>query len=416
MGSLLNAEVLTLLQANQIVNVQLQTSAPANRITVRYNALLNVGLNQTLDLFEISRVPRAPVITDAFTLNPRICAGSTATLTASTSPGYQLQWFSSASSTIPLTTVASGQPFVTPALTSNTSYYVAAIKTGCPQLSPRVRVRVDVVPLPTANDITISSTLSACQGNITLSPVTTVGNSVIRYYTSQDMTQEITTGFTGNPGVTYVKNANTGALTISGLTAANSPYNYYVALQVEGLCTNAPGTLKQVTVNYSQQLVVNVNSALQACGAASLADAILNLDPNNTYQFFNAASAPITAAAAANITVSGNFFIQAFGPNGTCASILTPVSVTINQQPLITLGSNALVTNVGNSVSLNATASVGNIVWYNSSGVALSGNSTGPLPSAGVYSFTAVATNAGCTSSAVVTVTVLDPAQCPPLR
>ncbi|NMH27391.1 Ig-like domain-containing protein [Flavobacterium silvaticum] len=415
LSSLLNAELLTLLQGNQIVTIPFQTVSPANKITVRYNGLVNIGLNQSLDLFDISRVPRPPVIIDAFTLDPKICSGSTASLIAMTSSGYELQWFSTAQSGSPLATTQSGQPFVTPALNSDTSYYVAAIRTGCTELSSRIRVRVHVVTVPTAADISVSSPLSACQGNITISPTTSLLNSSIKYFTSQDMTQEITTGYSGNPGVTYVKNTTTGTLSISGLTSANSPYHYFVALQVEGLCTNTAGTLKEVVVNYSQQLVVSVNSNLQGCNSVNLADAILNFDPNNTYTFYNGSGTAITAEAAASITTSGNYSIQAQGPNGTCASTLTPVIVTVNQQPQITLSSNALVTTVGNSVTLNATTSAGTIVWYNASGIALASNTTPVFTATGVYSFTAVATNAGCSSSAAITVTVLDPASCPPL-
>ncbi|NUY79522.1 gliding motility-associated C-terminal domain-containing protein [Flavobacterium sp. MAH-1] len=415
MGSLLSPELLGLLQSNQVVTIPFQTSSPASRITVRFNALLNVQLNQSLDLYGITRVPRAPVITDPFTLDPKICAGSAASLIATTASGYELHWFSAAQGGSTLATTQSGQPFVTPVLMADTSYYVAAVKIGCPEESSRVRINVDVVPLPTAADIEISSPLSACQGNITLTPTTSLENAVIRYYTNQNMTQEITTGYSGDAGVTYVKNNTTGALTISGLSAANSPYEYYIALQVDGLCTNATGTLKEVVVNYSSQLVVQAQANLEGCGSVNLADAIQNFDPNNTYLFFDGSNNPITAEATANTTTSGTYSIQAQGPNGTCASALASVNVTVNQQPTITATGNAIVTNVGNSVTLNATSSSGTIIWYNQNGDALASNTTAAFTSTGVYTFTGIATVGSCSASIVITVTVLDANECPPL-
>ncbi|WP_290843522.1 gliding motility-associated C-terminal domain-containing protein [Flavobacterium sp.] len=415
LGSLLTPEVLGLLQANQIATISLQTTQPANRITVRYNSLLNVQLQQSIDLFGVTRVPRIPTITDPFTLNPRICAGSTATLVANTAANYELQWFSAAQGGTPLATTQSGQPFVTPVLNTTTAYYVAAVRTGCPEQSARVRINVNVVPLPTAADINIASPLSACQGTITLTPTTALPNAVIRYYTSQAMTQEITTGFAGTPGVNYVKDATTGALTISGLTAANSPQTYYIALQVEGLCTNAAGTLKEVVVTYSEQLVVQAQANLQACGSANLANAILNFDPNNTYLFFNSANAPITAEVAANITTNGTYFIQAQGPNGTCASALASVNVTITPQPTINVPANAIVTNIGNTVTLNAISPNGTVVWYDQNGTALASNVTPAFTAVGVYTFTGIVTTGTCTATTTITVTVIDATQCPPL-
>ncbi|RZJ65902.1 MAG: T9SS type B sorting domain-containing protein [Flavobacterium sp.] len=413
-GSLLNAELLNLLQGNQIATIPFQTSAPANRITVRYNSLLGVNLNQTLDLYDITRVPRIPVITDPFTLNPRICAGNAASLVATTAANYELHWYATATSTTPLAVTQSGAPFTTPVLTADTSFFVSAVRVGCPEESLRVRINVDVISLPTAADITIASPQTACQGNVTLTPSSSIGGAVIRYYTSQSMTTEITTGYSGTPGATYVKNPTTGALTITGLTAANSPYTYYIALQVEGLCTNVSGTLKEVVVNYSDQLTLQVQANISGCGSVNLVDAITNFDASNTYLFFDSNNNPITAEAAANITANGTFFIQAQSNNGACSSTVQQVVVTIVAQPTLTLAANALVTNVGNSVTLNATSN-GTITWYDSDGNALAGNTAGPFTQTGIYTFTAVAVTGACSATASVTVTVLDPAQCPPL-
>ena len=414
LSTLLNLDLLTLLQGNQVATIPFAPIAPVDRITIRYNSLLNVQLTQSLDLYDIVRVPKVPIVTAPTAQNATICAGNTIGLTATTALGNQIRFYSTATGGTPLATIASGATYQTVPLSANTSFWVAAAKTGCTEESRRVRIDVKVISVPTAASINIPSSLIACQGSITLNPTSALGNALIRYYTDQNKTQEITTGFTGNPGVSYVKNPTTGALTITGLTAVNSPYNYFISLTSNGLCENAVGTLKQVTVTFGTSFSVPVNSNLIGCGSVNLANAILNFDPTATYVFYNASSTVISAAAAANITASGNYFVQQLNAGSTCVSDLVPVTVTVTAQPTLTIANSALVTQIGNSVTLNATSS-GTITWFNSSGVALASNSTGTLTTPGTYTFTAVATIGTCSVSGTITVTVIDPANCPPL-
>ena len=412
LDSLLNLDLLTLLQGNQTASIPFAPILPADRITVRYSSLLNVQLTQSLDLYEVLRVPKPPAISNPVTQNVSICSGTTASLTATTPAMNQVRWYNSAGTL--LATLPSGTPYATTALNATTTFYAAAIRTGCTQESRRVPVVVQVIATPTAADITIPATLTACQGNITLSPTSSIGGATIKYYTDQNKTQEITTGYTGDAGVTYVKNLATGALTITGLNPTDSPYNYYISLTVNGLCENTANTLKEVTVNFSNVLTVEVASPLVGCGSVNLRNAITNFDPSITYAFFNAASAPISAEAASNITVSGNFFIQAVNTGSDCISSLVPVAVTVNTQPTLTIANTALVTQVGNSVILSATSATP-IIWYDSTGIALALNVAGPFTTPGTYTFTAITTLGTCSASGSVSVTVIDPAGCPPL-
>ena len=414
LNSLLNLDLLTLLQGNQTATIPFAPTSPADRITVRYSSLLNVQLTQSLDLYEVLRVPKPPTISNPVTQNTSICSGTTASLTATVPASDQVRWYNSATGGTLLATLASGTPYVTTALNSTTTFYAAAIRTNCTQESRRVPVVVQVIATPTAADITIPSTLTACQGNITLSPTSAIGGATIKYYKDQNKTQEITSGFTGDSGVTYVKNPTTGALTITGLNATNSPYSYFISLTVNGLCENTAGTLKEVTVNFSNVLTVEVASPLVGCGSVNLRDAITNFDPSITYAFFTGTNTPITAEAASNIQTSGNYFIQAVNTGSDCISALVPVTVTVNTQPTLTIANTSIVTQIGNSVTLNATSSTP-ITWYDSNGIALASNIAGPFATAGTYTFTAITTQGPCSASGSVTVTVIDPAGCPPL-
>jgi uncharacterized repeat protein (TIGR01451 family)/gliding motility-associated-like protein len=414
LNSLLNLDLLTLLQGNQVVTIPFSPNGAVNKVTVRYNSLLNVQLTQSLDLYDIKRLPPKPTITDLFTLSPKICSGSSAALAAETVPGTVINWYSQAVGGIALATTNSGAPFVTGSLTQNTSFYAAAMRTGCSEESLRVRVNVSVVSVPVADDISIASNINACNGFVVLSPWYAIGGGVFRYYKDQLKTQEITTGYAGDAGVTYAINALTGQLTISGLTAVNSPYTYYISVTVEGLCENEINTLKTVTVTYSSGLTLQVSPTIQGCGSVNLVNAILNFDTSSDiqYAFFDSSNTPITAEAASNITISGTYFIQSTSLLGSCASTLEQVIVTVHPMPTLSIPNTNLVTTIGNSVILNATSDT-TITWYDSNGNALPSNIAGPFATAGFYTFTAIASNGNCSKEGTVYVTVIDATNCP---
>jgi gliding motility-associated-like protein/uncharacterized repeat protein (TIGR01451 family) len=416
LGALLDLDLLTLLQDNQLARIPFSPNGTVNRITIRYNSLLNVQLTQALDLYGVTRGPARPTITDPFTLDPIICSGSTASLIAESGAGTELVWYAQAAGGTILATTNPGQPFVTPALIQNTSYYVAARRTGCLEESTRVRINVQVIDLPVAADITIPSPLSACNGSITLLPISGIGGATFKYYKDQLKTQEITTGYAGDPGVTYTKDDSTGALSITGLTADDSPYVYYISLTVGGLCENEANTLQSVTVNFSSTLALDVEPTLAGCGSVNLSDAILNFD-NSTdiqYNFFDSSNQPITIQEATNIEASGIYYIQAQSLSGNCSSAIQQVDVTVNQQPTLTIANTNLVVNLNASVTLEATSDTP-IVWYDANGNALASNAFGPFTQAGFYTFTAVASSGDCSATGSVSVIVIDPANCPPL-
>jgi gliding motility-associated-like protein/uncharacterized repeat protein (TIGR01451 family) len=415
LNSLLNLDLLTLLQGNQIATIPFAPNGAVNRIVVRYNSLLNVQLTQSVDLYDIKRVPPPPVITDAFTLNPTVCSGSTATLIAETIAGTTINWYSQPTGGTVLATTNSGDPFITNVLTQNTSFYVAAVDLNCPDESIRVKIDVEVVHIPTAADISIGSPLDACNGSIVLTPSTTIGGATFKYYKDQLKTQEVTTGYSGDVGVTYVLNNATGQLSITGLTAVNSPYTYYVSLSING-CENEVNTLKEVVVNYSTGLTLNLASSIEGCGSVNLLDAILNLDlsGDTQYTFFDALNNVITLDVATNIVTSGVYSVQAISLLGTCVSLAQQVNVTVNAEPTLVIPNDNIIANIGDTVTLDATSD-GTLTYYDSNGMLLASNVVGPFTTAGVYTYTIIANNTSCSISGTITVTVLDNSPCPGL-
>ncbi|SHL83475.1 Ig-like domain-containing protein [Flavobacterium saccharophilum] len=395
-NSLLNLQVLS---GNKF-KVSYPATAAFNRVDIRLGAL--VGLLTTLRIYDASyRFPNATITGAA----APICSGGTATLSASSTGTETFAWYDAPTGG----NIVAVNP--TLSLTSTTTYYLEAARGTCIN-SVRQPVTVNVLDVPTDANITIASPLTAsCGGGIVLAPTSALAGATFKYYTDQNKTVEITSGTVG--GVTYVKDGTTGALTISGLIAANAPYTYYVSVLNGGVCENINGTLKEVVVNYPTGSALTVQTPLVRCGKANLKDAITNFDVsgNTTYTFFDPSNNPITDLAAENITVTGIYSIQAQTAGVDCPSVKLPVTVTVNPLPTLTGVTSSVVITKGSSAALAATSN-GTITWYDPQGNPLPSNNTGVLSTVGIYTYTVIASNGSCTTSQTVTISVIDPVDC----
>ncbi|MFD1605774.1 gliding motility-associated C-terminal domain-containing protein [Flavobacterium artemisiae] len=343
-----------------------------------------------------------------------LCAGQSTALTASsTAVGETFAWYDSPSGGTQLSATAN---YTTPALIATTIYYLDASRGTC-ENSARQPVTVTVNPLATSADIVIASPIeSACDGTTILAPTSTIVGAQYRYYIDANKAVEITgSSVAGQPNAVFSKNPTTGALSISGLSATNTPFTYYISVSGTATCENANGTLKEVTVTFPTTTVLTVNSTLAGCGSANLTNAITNFDNtgNTTYRFFNSSNTEITAAEAANITVGGVYSIEAQGNGVTCPSVRQSVTVTINPLPTLTVTNPQESVNIGTNVTLTATSN-GTITWFDPQGNALAGPTftTGILNTPGVYTYTAVATLGTCTATATKVINVIDLTNC----
>ncbi|WP_264537174.1 gliding motility-associated C-terminal domain-containing protein [Flavobacterium sp. N1736] len=387
-------------------------AGPFTAVEVRLGGVATVATS--LDIYGASYRFNNATVTG--TASP-ICNGQQATLLASsTIPGETFSWYNAASAG---TQVSPSASYTTPNLTATTTYYLEATRGGTCINSVRQPVTVTVAPFATAADVTIPSPQEAtCAGGVVLSPTSPLAGAQFRYYTDQNKTQEIITGSTvaAQPGVTFAKDATTGALTISGLSAAGAPYNYYVSVVNSATCENDINTLKQVTVTFPTVTpLVVIGTPLTGCGTVNLANAITGFDTtgNTTYTFYDPSNNILPANAAANVNTSGVYSIQAQGNGVTCPSVILPVTVTINPLPSLTVPPSISV-NVGSTVALNATSN-GTLAWFDPQGNALTGPpfTTGVLNTPGVYTYTVVATSAlNCTVTGTVSVNVINPNTC----
>ncbi|MCV9926743.1 hypothetical protein OIU83_03740, partial [Flavobacterium sp. LS1R49] len=404
-SSLLNIQIL----GGNRFRASFAAAGPFTSVQIRLSGLAT--LLTSLDIYEASyRYPDA-TITGA---SSPICAGQTATLTASATGTQTFTWYDAPTGG----NIVAVNP--TASLNVTTIFYLEASRGGTPCLnSNRQAVTVTVLPIPTATDITITSPLTAtCTGGVVLSPTTTLAGAQFKYYTDQNKTQEIITGSTvvSQPGVTFSKDATTGALTVSGLNATDAPYTYYISVLNGGTCENINGTLNAVVVDFPVGPALVVTPTLTGCAKVNLKDAITNFDTsgNTTYTFFDSLNNPIAEADAGNITVNGDYWIQAQTTGVACSSAKEKVTVTINPLPTLTGVTSSVVVNKGASVALSATSN-GTITWYDSSGNPIPSNNTGALNTVGIFTYTVIASNGTCTNSQTITISVIDPASCDPL-
>ncbi|WP_026953654.1 immunoglobulin domain-containing protein, partial [Algoriphagus vanfongensis] len=121
----------------------------------------------------------------------------------------------------------SGNQIILESVTADQEYFVGVMGgSGCESMT-RTRIAVVVVPPATAADITATGG-TICEGeSFTLSATSaTVVNPIFRFYTDQTLATEITD------------------LTVSP-TATTT---YYVTVEGDGVCENAPGTAAELTV------------------------------------------------------------------------------------------------------------------------------------------------------------------------
>ncbi|RZM24765.1 MAG: hypothetical protein EOO88_21690, partial [Pedobacter sp.] len=177
LSSLLDLDLLGLLNSGDPVALPFKPNAPFNRVRVSIQSLLSVGLTQYVNLYSVIRSAPRPTFTAPASNAVTICSGSTASLFATTSADNELRWYDSPTGGTGVT-VAYNAAFVTPALTANKTYYVAAKNKTCTAESARVPVTVTMATPPALPEVTSNNlTISAGQ-TATLTATAAAGNTI----------------------------------------------------------------------------------------------------------------------------------------------------------------------------------------------------------------------------------------------
>lgn len=158
------------------------------------------------------------------------CTGQTASLTATASSGT-LKWYAASTGG---TSLATGSPFVTPALTGNTTYYVAAENGLCAS----TRVAVSVVANPTPSITSQPANTVTCPGNNSSFSVTATGAGAYQWQYNTG------SGYVNVPAAAPYSNVTSATLNITGATISQNGYLFRCVIS-SGSCstTSNPASL-----------------------------------------------------------------------------------------------------------------------------------------------------------------------------
>ena len=433
--------------------IQSQFIASGLTITTYYRCILSCIFGATSSTSSAKKVTVInPQITG--TTPAQICGPGSLTLGATTSLG-RINWYASATGGTVLDT---GITFITPVITTTTTYYIDAVYNGCFS-SSRTPVIATIKTIPT---LTSSNSNSRCgAGSLVLSATTSAG--IIDWYAASTGGVSLGTGInfntpsisattiyyaevtangcvsasrtpvtatiipqptitsvtpagscgsgsvvlkaTTNAGIISWFSASTGGIALdTGLTFTTpvifAPTTYYVEVKLNN-CTSATRTPVLASI-YSNPNITGTVSVTGCAGEKVVLSATASTGIINWYT----ASTGGTSIATGNsfttpvLTTTTTYYVDATA-NGCTSSFITPAKATINPSPTITSVTSASICGSG-SLTLGATASSGIVYWYSDSigGTLLTTGNSFNTPTLTNSTFYYVETrDNGCTSS-----------------
>ncbi len=370
-----------------------------------------------------------------------ICAGSTATLTATGSTGTTLRFFDVATGG---TALATGTTFTTPALTASKQYFVEAAS-GSTESVGRPAPAATTNTTAFTYGLVFTAASSFTLTSVDVYPTSTAGNLVVQV---QDNTGTLIPGLTatvaipagtGTTAFTVPLNFNIPAGTGMRLMAISSPslvressvggfpytspsgnvsitsgyisgtsttYYFFYNWQVSTICVGATRTPIQVNVSQPATATFSYPATGSNCAGSTGTIAATLASGSTAGTFTSTTGLTINATTGAvNLATStaGTYTVTNTLPaSGNCGVVTATATITVNPtpaRPTLTATYNGTVT------TLTSSAATGNQFYFN--GTAIPG-ATGQTyvvnGSASTYgSYTVVATNSfGCSSQASV--------------
>jgi hypothetical protein len=307
------------------------------------------------------------------------CDVGTVTLGATASLGT-INWYATASGG---TSLGTGTSFTTPSISTTTTYYVESASGTCSSTRVAVIATVNTTP-------TITSTMPATRcgaGSATIQATASAGNTI--WYS-------VPTG--GTPIAT------TNSYTTPSISSTTT---YYVEAST-GSCTS-PRTPVVVTIN-SVPTVTSTTPASRCDNGSVTLEATTSSGTLNWYDAPTGGTLVGTGTSftTPSISTSTNYYVES--SNGTCSSTRTAVLATVNATPSITSTTPSQICDSG-TVTLNATANVGTLNWYNvaTGGSILGTGSSFTTPSINATTtFYVEAVNASCISVRVPVIAIVN--------
>jgi PKD repeat protein len=324
-------------------------TTPSLSATTTYYVETNNGTCNSSRTAVVATINAMPMLTG--TTPASRCGNGTVTLQATASSGT-ISWYTTATGG---TALATGGSFVTPILTTTTTYYVEAANATC--TTTRVPVVATINP-----GASISSTTPASRcGNGTVTLQATASSGTISWYATATGGTALATG---------------GSFTTPSLTATTT---YYV--ETDNDTCNSGRTAVIATINVQPTITGTIPA--NRCGNGSMT--LQATASSGTISWYASATGGTALATGGSFTTPSlsattTFYVESI--NGTCNSGRTAVVATINVQPSIT--STTPANRCGNgTVTLQATASSGTISWYATAtgGIALATGGSFTTPS-----------------------------------
>ena len=372
-----------------------------------------------------------PPVAPTISANPaggQIISGGTATLTASTTAGTSINWYTSATGGTPIKTGAS---FTTPALTSNTTYYAEAVSTttGCVS-STRTPFTVQVSPiLVTSCDFPVTQLADISTGVICVScgidnpdfavdadpatfstlkmPVAAFGSYIGQKLIFSDagvvgdtvsvkiaipaslaniqVLSQLQIGSFNGPANNLVDNndridLNSGLLKLTVLAGGQTaiikfaPKTAFTAVEVR-IASGAVSLFNSLNIYYASKLVeapTLVSNTSNICAGAKATFTVNNTRAGITYKWYDAAVGGNLVFTGANFEKDGimattTYFVEASRTSSGCVNP-NRVAATVNVTPLPQnpiVGTYGAICS-GQTVALTVTNANGAIInWYN---------------------------------------------------
>jgi uncharacterized repeat protein (TIGR01451 family) len=283
-------------------------SANGNRYRCVINGTCTTALNSDPAVLTVVATPAAPSVT-----NGAVCGSGVVNLSASTSLGNAIDWYTTVSGGTAFLTNATA--FTTPVITNTTTYYVEARNTtlGCLSVT-RTPVTATVNPLPTMLN---TSGASVCgSGSSTISATASAG-SVIDWYTVSG-------------GGTALQSGSTTFTT----PVLSSTTTYYAEVRNSSTgCKSATRSAVTLTVN-ALPAISNVSGA-SLCGTGS-ASINAGASIGAAVDWYAASSGGSPLQLASNVfntpalTVTTTYYAEARDVTTGCISATrVPVTVTV---------------------------------------------------------------------------------------
>jgi gliding motility-associated-like protein len=301
-GGLLN---LQLLSGNRFAATILAGGA-YDRVQVSFGAL--VTALTSLDVYGATVIYPNPTVTAGA---QTICAGSTATLTATANGGTTLDWYDAATGG---TQLGTGETFTTPALTATTTYYIQVSKGTCANVT---RVPVTVTVTPALATPVLATIANVCEGSsATLSVANPDAAVTYKWYDAAIAGNLVFTG---------------AVFQTPALTAATT---YYVEAS-QGNCTSAARAAAAVSVNPRPVLpVVTASSSTVSAGQTAILTAT-SADPTNTFNWYtsNTATTPVYVGATyvtPPLLATTTYYVESVSTNGCTSASRVQVTITVD--------------------------------------------------------------------------------------